>query len=95
MIYTQEDLEDVDKILRHQGKLLKYKDGYAEPGQKSKADGEIIGYRYKITNLNQIRFIMPFWLRKNYLVQSGEFMVTMPFVSQPAIKVIITKPGIG
>ena len=98
-LYLCEDLEDVgiNKIPPSSRKIASnIRMGTQNQVRKSKADGEIIGYRYKITNLepNKVYYAV-LVAKKNYLVQSGEFMVTMPFVSQPAIKVIITKPGIS
>jgi len=57
--------------------------------------GKIIGYRYEITGLkpNTVYYAV-LVAKKNFLVESedGEYMVSMPFLSKPAVKVIITRP---
>ncbi|ANX00438.1 hypothetical protein CSTERLE_01940 [Thermoclostridium stercorarium subsp. leptospartum DSM 9219] len=57
--------------------------------------GRVIGYRYTITNLKpNTTYYAVLVAKKNFLVESkdGEYMVSMPFESKPAIKAIITKP---
>lgn len=62
---------------------------------KEKVTGNILGYRYEISNLepNTVYYVVMV-AKKNYLTESedGEYMVSMPYVSKPTVKVIITKP---
>lgn len=56
--------------------------------------GKLIGYRYPINQLksNAIYYAVMI-AKKNYLTESdGGFMLSRPYLSEPAIKVIITRP---
>lgn len=56
--------------------------------------GKLIGYKYTLTNLkpNAIYYCVMI-AKKNYLTESSSgFMLTMPYLSDPSIKVIITRP---
>lgn len=57
---------------------------------------KVIGYRYEISNLkpNTVYYAV-LVAKKNFLVESGngEYMVTIPYMSKPSVKVIITKAG--
>lgn len=58
--------------------------------------GKIIGYKYKINQLqsNSVYYAILI-AKKNFLTESpeGGFMVTRAYESEPSVKVIITKPG--
>lgn len=63
---------------------------------RDKDTGKLIGYRYSLNNLrpNAIYYCVMI-AKKNYLTESsGGFMLSMPYLSDPAIKVIITRPDI-
>ena len=57
--------------------------------------GRVIGYRYEISDLrpNTVYYIVMV-AKKNFLVESedGEYMLSVPYVSKPSVKVIITRP---
>lgn len=56
--------------------------------------GRLIGYRYTINNLdsNSIYYAVLI-AKKNFIIESEDgFMVSRPYTSDPAIKVIITRP---
>lgn len=56
---------------------------------------KLLGYRYKMNQLrsNSIYYAV-LYAKKNFLTESddGNFMVSKPYLSEPAIKVIITRP---
>lgn len=58
--------------------------------------GKHIGYQYKISQLqpNTVYYAVLI-AKKNFLTESpdGGYMITMPYLSEPSVKVIITKPG--
>jgi len=65
---------------------------------KSKANDEVIGYRYNLTGLkSNSTYYFVIYAKKSYLVSSPEdgFMVTTPYISKQSVKVIITKPDSG
>lgn len=65
---------------------------------KSKATGEVIGYRYNLTGLkSNSTYYFIIYAKKSYLVSSPTdgFMVTIPYISRQSVKVIITKPDVG
>jgi hypothetical protein len=60
--------------------------------------GEILGYKYDLVGLvSNSTYYFVIYAKKNYLVPnpSDGLMITMPFVSKQAVKVIITKPDTG
>lgn len=65
---------------------------------RHKVSGEVIGYRYNLQGLkSNSTYYFVIYAKKNFLVEdpSSGFMITKPFVSKQAIKVIITKPDAG
>lgn len=65
---------------------------------RSKASGEVIGYRYDLTGLkSNSTYYFVIYAKKSYLVESPTdgFMITMPYVSKQSVKVIITDPDAG
>jgi len=65
---------------------------------KSKATGEVIGYRYNLAGLkSNSTYYFIIYAKKSYLVSSPTdgFMVTMPYISRQSVKVVITKPDVG
>jgi hypothetical protein len=64
----------------------------------SSLTGETIGYRYNLEGLkSNSTYYFVIYAKKNYLVQSEDngTMVTMPYISNQAVKVVITKPDTG
>ncbi len=59
--------------------------------------GRLIGYKHTLNNLkpNSIYYFVMI-AKKNYLTESkeGGFMLSMPYLSEPGIKVIITRPDV-
>jgi hypothetical protein len=65
---------------------------------RSKASGEIIGYRYNLTGLkSNSTYYFVIYAKKRYLVSNPAdgFMITMPYTSKQSVKVIITDPDAG
>lgn len=65
---------------------------------KDSSSGAVIGYRYDLSNLeSNATYYFVIYAKKNYLVMSPQdgFMITMPYISHQAVKVIITRPDTG
>ncbi len=65
---------------------------------RNKLTGEVMGYRYNLSGLkSNSTYYFVIYAKKSFLVQNpGDgFMVTMPYISKQAVKVIITKPDTG
>ncbi len=58
--------------------------------------GKLIGFRYTINNLDpNSTYYAVLIAKKNYIVESDDgYMVSQPYLSEPAIKVIITSPDV-
>lgn len=69
------------------------------PANEIKDDeGRILGYRYDLEGLkSNSTYYFIIYAKKNFLVQSPEqgYMITKPYISKQAVKVIITKPDAG
>lgn len=92
-LYLVENTEDIKNLplTRKIGSNLSMTQGNEV---RDSDTGKLIGYKYTISNLkpNAIYYCVMI-ARKNYLTESsGGFMLTMPYLSDPAIKVIITRP---
>jgi hypothetical protein len=60
--------------------------------------GQVIGCRYDLEGLkSNMTYYFVIYAKKSFLVQNpgDNFMITMPYISSPGIKVIITKPDTG
>ncbi|MCX7773408.1 MAG: fibronectin type III domain-containing protein, partial [Clostridia bacterium] len=65
---------------------------------KDRMTGKVIGYRYDVLGLkSNATYYFVIYAKKNFLVQSPTdgFMITKPYASKQAVKVIITKPDTG
>lgn len=64
---------------------------------REKNTRKVIGYRYEINWLepNTVYYVVMV-AKKNFLTESedGEYMLSVPYVSKPSVKVIITKPDV-
>lgn len=97
-IYLCDSIDDVD--LENLPPLTKKIASNISMGNQNQVKeiktGRIIGYRYEITNLepNTVYYVVMV-AKKNFLVESedGDYMISVPYISKPAVKVIITKSG--
>lgn len=65
---------------------------------RDKLTGEVIGYRYNLMGLkSNSTYYFVIYAKKSFLVESPDtgFMITKPYISKQAVKVIITKPDTG
>lgn len=65
---------------------------------RDKITGKVIGYRYNLMGLkSNSTYYFVIYAKKSFLVESPDtgFMITMPYISKQAVKVIITKPDTG
>lgn len=65
---------------------------------KDKLTGKVIGYKYSLATLkSNATYYFVIYAKKNFLVQNPQdgFMITTPYVSKQAVKVIITRPDTG
>ncbi|MBP7176063.1 MAG: fibronectin type III domain-containing protein [Thermoclostridium sp.] len=94
-LYLVENLEDMSTlpITKRIGANLTMS---ADQEVRELETGKLIGYKYPIKQLrsNSIYYVVMI-AKKNFLAESddGSFMVSRPYLSEPAIKVIITRPA--
>ena len=65
---------------------------------RSRLTGEVIGYRYNLTGLeSNTTYYFVIYAKKSFLVEKPDegIMVTMPYISKQAVKVISTRPDKG
>lgn len=65
---------------------------------KDKQTGKVIGYKYNLEGLkSNSTYYFIIYAKKSFLVESPQdgFMITMPYLSKQAVKVIVTKPDTG
>ncbi|NLN64579.1 MAG: fibronectin type III domain-containing protein [Clostridiaceae bacterium] len=93
-LYLVEDLRDINSL-----PVTKKIGSNLTMGRENEVreleSGRLIGYRYDIKQLNSNAVYYAVMVaKKNFLTESddGSFMVTKPYVSKPAVKVIITRP---
>ena len=95
-IYLLEDIKDVSNPPSNY--RIAYDITMGEANKVFNAAGEIIGYRYNLGGLkSNSTYYFAVYAKKNFLVQNPQdgFMITTPYVSKQAVKVIITKPDTG
>ena len=94
-LYLVENLEDMSTlpITKRVGANLTMS---ADQEVRELETGRLIGYKYQLNQLqsNSIYYAVMI-AKKNFLTESddGSFMVSKPYMSKPAIKVIITRPA--
>ncbi len=93
-LYIVDRIEDIEELplTKKVGSNLSMS-SQNEVGEKD--TGKLIGYRYTVGGLkSNSTYYAVMLARKNFLVESedGSYMVSMPFLSEPAVKVIITRP---
>lgn len=109
-IYLVEDIEYVNNESRPPSNYLIATDLNINPSDpdtaknpnvqiiKSAKTGETIGYGYKLEGLrSNSTYYFVIYAKKNYLVEAPQegFMITKPYESKQAVKVIITDPDEG
>jgi hypothetical protein len=96
-IYLLEDIKDVANPPTNYRIATDLSMGQANQIRKRNT-GEVIGYRYNLMGLkSNSTYYFVIYAKKNFLVQNpGDgLMITKPYISKQAVKVIITKPDTG
>lgn len=96
-IYLMEDIKDVANPPTNYRIASDLTMGEANQ-IRNRLSGEIMGYRYNLTGLkSNSTYYFVIYAKKNFLVQNpgDSFMITKPYISKQAVKVIITKPDKG
>lgn len=87
------DLDNLPPLTKKIGSNIRI--GAGNRVMQLNSNDKVIGYRYEIGNLkpNTVYYAV-LVAKKNFLVESEdrEYMVTVPYVSKPSVKVIITRP---
>jgi len=96
-IYLLENIRDVDNPPSNYKIASDLTMGEAHK-IRSKLTGKVIGYRYDLVGLkSNSTYYFVIYAKKNFLVDDPDsgMMITMPYISKKAVKVIITKPDSG